>query len=47
MKKKVFCNSLFELQSPFVTHCISTPMSAIKVAWVTRNATHYIEMLQL
>jgi hypothetical protein len=32
----------FELQSPFITHYISTPMSVMKIAWVTRNVTQYI-----
>jgi hypothetical protein len=47
MKKKVLhnsaCNSIFELQWPFVIHYISTPMNAIEqVAWVARNGTHHI-----
>jgi hypothetical protein len=36
-------NSIFELQWPFATHYISTPMSAIgQVTWVARDVTHHI-----
>jgi hypothetical protein len=46
-KKGVFCNwacnLIFELQWPFVAHYIFTPMNVIaQVAWVVKNATHYI-----
>jgi hypothetical protein len=49
-KKKVFhnlaCNSIFELQLPFVIHYISTPMNAIEqVAWVARDGTHHIYVI--
>jgi hypothetical protein len=45
------CNSIFELQWPLVTHCISTPMSVIRqVAWIARDAIlciYYLTLMQL
>jgi hypothetical protein len=44
--RKVFCNwaynLVFELQWPFVTHYIFTPINAFgQVTWVANNAIHY------
>jgi hypothetical protein len=51
-KKRVFCNwaynLVFELQWPFATHFIFTPMNVIgQVAWITRNTTRFIYNLTL